>query len=106
MLVEITGVGIGQDGITIQALNLESVCAWENLFEDVEPTPVEFKFGTDKFSLDVLNDITHRLYQTKDAGSLGNRIQKLEGVRTCLLPERYITAQGGKPTKTAKRKSS
>lgn len=99
MLVEITAVQIEEDGILIKALDLEKSCSWDNLYEDVEPDPVEFFFSkNDTFALPTLDSITSKIYQTKNVkGGIAARVQKLVGVRTVLIPERYLE-WGGRTT--------
>lgn len=97
MLVEITKVEVKEKGIVITAENLEKVCSLENLYEDFEAETVSFVFS-DQFALSALEQATRKIYQCgysqSPKPSFGKRLEKLVGVRTVLLPEKYIFKKG------------
>ena len=92
MTVEITGVEIAADKITIEAINLESVYA-ENLFEDFDCTPVTFEFDAKRHSdRTYLYKVARGQRKCQNAKSMGEMLENLCGVIT-QLSENFKVAQ-------------
>ena len=87
MTVEITGVEIAADKVTIEAINLESVLYAEDLFEDFDATPVTFEFdrkARNGAAMKYLYKVAKGQRKCQNAKSMGEMLEKLCGVITTL----------------------
>lgn len=95
MTVEITGVEISAEKITIEAVNLESVLYAEDLFEDFDATPVTFEFdrkARNGAAMKYLYKVAKGQRKCRNAKSMGEMLEKLCGVIT-QLSENFKVAQ-------------
>lgn len=90
MLVEITKVSIEEEGVVIEAISLEEKCSLKNLFKEVEPERLSYLFTEENFGICKLDEIVGRIYACKEKKTLGDKILALEGLRTILLPDKFL----------------
>lgn len=87
MMVEITEVNITEDKISIIATNLESILLVDDLFEDIDETPVQFDFdrhAKNGAAMKYLYKVCQGQKKCQSAKSMGEKLEKLCGVITTL----------------------
>ena len=107
MLVEITSVEIRKETkeVIVEAVNLERVVEFDNLFEDIEPEQLTYCFaGNDRFAMDALRTATEKVFQCNDGKTFGDKVLLLKGAHTCWLPNKYIVEQASPAAPKAKAK--
>ncbi len=85
MTVEITGVEIGAEKIIIEAVNLETILMAEDLFEDMEATPIIFEFdrtARNGAEMKYLYRVVQGQRKCKAKKSMGAKLEALVGVIT------------------------
>ncbi|MBR3142026.1 MAG: hypothetical protein IKF09_02630 [Clostridiales bacterium] len=87
MMVEITEVTIAEDKISIVATNLDNILLADNLYEDIDPKPVQFEFDRHAKGgreMKYLYKVCQGQSKCRSAKSMGEKIEKLCGVITTL----------------------
>ena len=82
MTVEITGVEIGKEKITIEAINIEEILTADNLFEDYEAQPIKFEFdrtARNYAEMKYLYKIVSNNRRCQNAKSMGEKLENLIG---------------------------
>ena len=95
MTVEITGVEIGAEKITIEAINLETILMAEDLFEDMDESPVIFEFdrtARNGAEMKYLYRVVQGQRKCQAKKSMGAKLEALVGVIT-QLSESFKTQQ-------------
>ena len=92
MTVEITSVSIGEEKITIEALQIENVLMADDLFEDVEVPSATYEFDRKAYNgaaMKYLWKLCQSQKKCQSAHTLGDKIEKLKGVIT-YLPDSFL----------------
>ena len=95
MIVEIRGVEISAEKITIEAVNLETILMAEDLFEDVDESPVIFEFdrtARNGAEMKYLYTIVQGQRRCQAKKSMGAKLEALVGVIT-QISESFRTQQ-------------
>ena len=95
MIVEIRGVEISAEKITIEAVNLETILMAEDLFEDVDESPVIFEFdrtARNGAEMKYLYKIVQGQRRCQAKKSMGAKLEALVGVIT-QISESFRTQQ-------------
>lgn len=82
MTVEITGIEIGENKITIEAINIENIIMAEDLFEDYEAPTVTFEFdrtARNYAEMKYLYKVVQSNRRCQQAKSMGEKLEKLIG---------------------------
>lgn len=85
MIVEIKGVEIGVEKITIEAINLETILTAENLYEDMDESPVIFEFdrtARNGAEMKYLYRVVQGQRKCQSKKSMGAKLEALVGVIT------------------------
>lgn len=87
MLVEITQVTIAEDKISIVATNLENALLAEDLYQEIDESPVQFEFdrhARNGAEMKYLYKVCSSQRRCKSAKSMGAKLEKLAGAITTL----------------------
>ncbi len=96
MIVEIRGVEISAEKITIEAVNLETILMAEDLYEDMDESPVIFEFdrtARNGAEMKYLYKVVQGQRRCQAKKSMGAKLEALVGVIT-QISESFRTQQG------------
>ena len=95
MIVEIRGVEISAEKVTIEAINLETILMAEDLYEDMDESPVIFEFdrtARNGAEMRYLYKVVQGQRRCQAKKSMGAKLEALVGVIT-QISESFRTQQ-------------